>query len=490
MSKYKIFVSSNQKEFEKEREEIENFIKNNDLYNEIFEAYIFEISTPADGIPPNKIYPDKIRESDIFIGLIGQEYGEIDENGQSASENEFDIFYEGMNSRNAYMFILKDIIPDENTEKYIKKAKKVTYKRFNRAELIDEIAKSLKNFLRNKGILDKTEFDERFIPNIDISEFDLDEINCFIEKNKNEDKISEEEIENFLINKAKVLKKDNNSLNVNNAGVLFFISNPEKYLPQHEVKIAKFKGNNKAIILDNRIINKPMISMLYEIESFIKRNMMFSQKIEGFSRVDVLEYPLEALREAVVNALAHRDYDIKSSSISIYMYDNRLEITSPGKINPPLSIDSIRGHYSHRNKKVCDLFSKSKDMEAFGTGIDKMNKVMEESGMKHPEIIATDDFFKIIFYNNKNKNFNLRKPKNTITSNLKKEGFNDRQISALELMVNKGKIISISEYMDIFNVSRNTASKDLNQLVKEGLIYSYTHKNNKSMKGFGIVDVG
>lgn len=97
------------------------------------------------------------------------------------------------------------------------------------------------------------------------------------------------------------------------------------------------------------------------------------------------------------------------------------------------------------------------------------------------------NFFKIIFRGREKEYPNLYPPKNK-TVNLKQLGLNDRQIAALEKMTNKGDIYTIKSYMNQFNVSRATASRDLNYMIKEGLIYDdkYVHKRNKSIKGFGI----
>jgi hypothetical protein len=128
--KYKIFISSNQSEFEVERREIKNFIENDPLYSNYFKVFIFE-DVPASGISPHEIYIEELRKSDIFIGLIVRNYGNIKNMRLSATEEEFDEFRKGKNRTNAYMFILEDVFNIENidkkTKKFIKKAEKCTY---------------------------------------------------------------------------------------------------------------------------------------------------------------------------------------------------------------------------------------------------------------------------------------------------------------------------------------------------------------------------
>ncbi|MDR0913507.1 MAG: DUF4062 domain-containing protein [Methanobrevibacter sp.] len=484
MKKYKIFISSNQREFEVERLKIKDLLENKLGYG-LFEVFLFE-STPAFGLKPKTIYLDEVKNSDIFIGLIGNEYGTIYENGLSASEEEFDTFIQGDNSQNTFMFIKKEINPDENTDKFIKKAHEVTYKKFKDTDdLLKEIEYSLSKFLLNIKEKQDIEFDERYTHNINMSDIDLNQVNYFIEKSKIDYDIStQKKLENFLINKVKVLKKSDNKFKLSNAGILFFAKKPKDFLPQHEVKIARFQGRDKIHIIDSMELNYPMLLLLDKIEIAIGKLMKIAQKIDGFKRIDIPEYPYTALREAIVNALAHRDYNLKYSSISIFIFENRIEITSPGK--SLIKIKSIEDIYAHRNNKICDLFRRTFDMEKFGTGIKKMNKIMKENKMQHPEFKSKDDFFKTIFYNRSEKELMDLILEDSTTVDLKKLGLNNKEITALELMINHKKIFSPQDYAEYFNVSDRTARRHLSHLVNEGLIDKIQINGNKKNGYYGI----
>jgi len=176
MIKGKIFISSNQADFEKERRKIKDFIVNDPLYNNYFEVFIFE-DTPANGISPQQIYLDKVRDSDIYIGLIGEIYGNKNENGVSATEAEFDEFTKGKNKYNTYMFILEDIKIDQNTKKFIEKARNFTYSKFTRENIEEKIKESLSNYLKKNELLIHPEFDQRIVFNGSCSDLDISEIN-------------------------------------------------------------------------------------------------------------------------------------------------------------------------------------------------------------------------------------------------------------------------------------------------------------------------
>ncbi|KZX11264.1 ATP-binding protein [Methanobrevibacter curvatus] len=476
MSKLKIFVSSNQAEFENERVSIKEFIENNLPYSKLFDVFIFE-DVPADGRSPNTIYSNEVLSSDIFIGLIGQEYGKIQDNGISASEYEFDLFINGSNSLNTFMFILEDITPDEKTKVLIEKAHKVTYNKFSRKNLLEKVQKSLDVFISNRVYQNTLPFDERTVEGLSLDDIDINQVNYFLKKAEiKEDVSTDEELKDFLANRAKVVEYSSSGFKISNAGILFFAKNPSSFIQQHEVKIARFQGRDKVHIIDSREFKYPMPLLLDEIEIFVNKQLKVAQKIDGFRRTDIPEYPYDALREAIVNALAHRDYDLVGASVSISIFVDRIEITSPGNLIPPLKISSLEGRYSHRNGRICELFHRTKDMEKYGTGIGKMNTIMKDNGMKKPEFRQSGGFFDTIFYGRTEEELMEVIATQSNTINLKELGLNDRQIVALTLIVNEGYSFSINRYMEHFGVSKSTAIRDLNKLSNNGLVYKFHPK--------------
>ena len=122
--------------------------------------------------------------------------------------------------------------------------------------------------------------------------------------------------------------------------------------------------------------------MLDEVEVLFKRNTRLANKIVEFKRVDIPEYPCEAIREAVVNAIAHRDYTRRGAPIKISIFDDRVEVDNPGGLLPGLNIRSLEGVHETRNDKICSIFHGTKDMERYGTGIIKMKNLMKKHGLK------------------------------------------------------------------------------------------------------------
>lgn len=208
------------------------------------------------------------------------------------------------------MFILEDITTDEKTKVFIEKAHKVTYNRFSRENLLDKVQKSLDTFISNKIYQNSLPFDERIVEGLSLDDIDIDQVNYFLKKAEINGSVStDKELKDFLVNRAKVAEYSSDGFKISNAGILFFAKNPSDFIRQHEVKIARFQGRDKVHIIDSREFKYPMLQLLDEIEIFVNKQLKVAQKIDGFRRIDIPEYPYDALREAIVNALAHRDYD-------------------------------------------------------------------------------------------------------------------------------------------------------------------------------------
>ncbi len=192
--------------------------------------------------------------------------------------------------------------------------------------------------------------------------------------------------------------------------------------------------------------------------------------------VPLPEYPDEAVREAFINAIAHRDYTLIGGFITFYIYDDRIEIASPGKLPFPLTVETLGANITpqHRNKNICAIFEKTKYMEHIGTGIIRMRREMDEFNLPEPEFID-DHYFHVIL---RGPNGKLILPKH-INKHVKFNALklNDRQLSALEKMGNESVEFTYNSYSELFDVSITTSKRDLNDLVDKELINTKKIKN-------------
>ncbi|MDR0912955.1 MAG: DUF4062 domain-containing protein [Methanobrevibacter sp.] len=480
-SKFKIFVSGNQREFKVERIAIKELIKEDPFYNNIFDVFIFE-DTSATGESPENVYLNEVRKSDVFIGLFGDNYGEIKRDGMSATEIEYREFTKGPNSINTFILVKKTENIDDKSREFINSLDN-TYSRFeNLNELKRELRDSLFKFATQKNIISSKGFDDRVEMLSSYDDVDEEKVKEFLRKSNITYNVGniEEDIENTLLNRLKVLKKVDNKLKLTNTGILLFSKEPKKFIPQNEIRVLRFKGNTKTEIIDRLYINSTIFDLLDKVETFFKRNTRTAIKIEGFRRYNIPEYPYTAIREAIVNAISHRDYDIFGTVITINIFYDRVEIINPGKLMPPLTIDDLGEMPVHRNPHICDLLEKTDTMEKAGSGIPRMRESMENYGLTQPEFSEKGDFFKVVFNGPKENIMDLTPENEEEVINLdEKFGLNKRQISALKIMIESKNTMTVKKYGEHFGVSRSTATRDLKKLLDLDLISKDKIKGKK-----------
>lgn len=473
---YKIFISANQKELKEERLAIKDIILNSTGLEGYFNVFLFE-DLPAKGKSPETTYLKHVENSDIYIGIFGNNYGIKGKSGISATEREFKRFVEKNPNGEILIFIKgkDDSKRDKDIEKLIKHAKEsYIYKRFlNIDELKTQILNSLITYLGDKGKLSKLPFDERVCPEAEYKDLDENEVKEYLKNRAIKLKVAVPmiTITDFLVRTLKVVQDSNGILRPTNTGLLFFGKNPSEFISQHEIRIARFKGLDRIEFLDSQEITGTIYRMLDQVEAFFKRNTRLANKIVEFKRIDIPEYPYEAIREAVINAIAHRDYTQQGAPIIISMFDDRVEVSNPGALLPGLNIKDLAGHHKTRNKIICSIFHETKDMERFGTGIKKMNLLMKEHGLSVPQFVEEGDFFVARFYGPGDKILDLVPsiPKNRVTD-LREIGLNERQIEGLKLMVNEQKSITIEQYTKMFKITDKTARVDLKELMDKNFI--------------------
>lgn len=447
--KYKIFLSSTRKEFEKERNFIKQEIENDYLLNRFFEIFAFE-QRSASGDSPEKLYCEEVVNSDIYVGLIGSDYGSILESGISPTELEYDLYNKAHND--ALIYIKNANFRDDKTNEFIKKvSNEHSYQRFNdQYGLFKQVRRSLGDFIL-KNLKNYKSFDSEILSNSSCDDVDVEALELFfnvLDYNPIE-KIRDEKGLTKVLSTIKAGDYENGEFRLNNSGALFFAKDISKFNIAHEVKMVRFFDNEGIKTFEKTELNSSLLKILKEAETFFYKVTINISEINGFERETTHEYPFEAIREALVNALAHRDYSITTAPITFYIYNDRIEITSPGRLVYPLKVSDLEDNDPvHRNELICNIFSKTKYMEHVGTGIRRMKDAMINHGLNEPEFIESGEFFKVIFWLNSSDNI-----------------LNSRQKMLLRLNIDE---INKTEYMKLFDVSVNTASSDLNQLVGYG----------------------
>ena len=183
---------------------------------------------------------------------------------------------------------------------------------------------------------------------------------------------------------------------ITNAGALMFAEDINKYIPHCETIMAAFKGVEKVHIYDRRDVRADLLSQFNEALEFLKKHLNVRSEIY-INRREVYELPLDALREAIVNALVHRDYSMRGTSIYINVFDDRVDISNPGGLLPGVAAGGFGKESLRSNPLIADIFHRMGKVERMGTGIKRMRDLMREAGLKEPEF-TSDTFFHAVFY--------------------------------------------------------------------------------------------
>lgn len=236
-------------------------------------------------------------------------------------------------------------------------------------------------------------YDELPVPATSIDELDILYFRRFFE-NFYQTKIEDMNADlNKLLENMKVLTWMDKKLVFTVGGYLLFGLNPQKELPCCKITIAKFDGNEIGEEFEKKDLDGKLEEQIEGAERILNQYLKTKVKIEGFENELKFEIPKGVLREAVVNAVAHRDYHIPSQ-IRIFIFDNRLEIMSPGKLPNTVSLENIRlGVHSERNQLIVSYLAKMGYMTQIGTGIPRMIRLLKEHTGREPDFEERDQEF-------------------------------------------------------------------------------------------------
>lgn len=268
--------------------------------------------------------------------------------------------------------------------------------------------------------------------------------------------------------------QDNETIHPTLAGLLVFGLWPQRYFPSLTITFVRYYGTEPGVksprgerFLDNRKFEGRLDEMVDDSMQRIVANMRHGTLIEGMFHRTLLEYPEEAVREAVVNAVAHRDYSplALGSQIRIEMYTNRLVVFTPGGLHGPVNEDNLEEELATRNQLLMNLLEETGVVENRGSGIPMMITSMREAHLEPPQFRDTRASFRVEF-----KNHTLLDPK-TVTWLNQFAGYplTDAQRMALAYLQVNSRMTN-SDYRRLNNVTTVEATRELRRLVDLELI--------------------
>ncbi|MCU0496837.1 MAG: putative DNA binding domain-containing protein [Anaerolineae bacterium] len=250
------------------------------------------------------------------------------------------------------------------------------------------------------------------------------------------------------------------------AGILMFTEYPQQWLPQSSVVFAKFVGKTPrgesglAGYTRREELTGPLPRLIEASWNIIWSEMAVSAVVKGLEREETFEYPQFAVREALVNAICHRDYRLKGRRTEIRMYADRLEVISPGGLPGFITVENIKDEHFSRNPRIVNGLFQWGYIEELGLGIDRMMEVMQQAGHKPPYFDARPYSFAVTLYNVRQKHAPPDWTRNT----------NYRQGRALQYIKEHGSITN-REYRQLCaGVSAETLRLDLADMVEKGLL--------------------
>jgi predicted HTH transcriptional regulator len=461
MDKIKVFVSSVQKELAEDRRVLREYIEKDPLFGRFFSVFLFEY-LPAVDRRANAVYLREVAQCDIYIGLFGAEYGFEDEDGISPTKREFNQATVCCRSRFIYVKDRKDFTRHPKMEALIKKAGSQLIRR--RYEDIEElkaaIYSSLIDYLESRGIVQDRPFEERPCRGAVLDDLNASALKVFVNLARHERQFP-------LSAKAPVaeilthLHLQHNG-EPTNAALLLFGRDPQRFLPNAEIRCMHFHGTEvQRPVPFYRIFKGTAFEQVDMAVDFVmsKLDRSVGTRAESIQAPVRYEIPHDVIHEAIVNAVAHRDYTL-SGSVQVSVFSDRVEVWNPGALPPSLTAESLRHPHGSipRNHRVCEVLFLARYVEKYGTGTLMMIQESLAHNLPEPVFAQRGGEFTTVLW------------RDWLTDRVMAElGLNDRQKRAMIHIKQSGRIANV-EYQRITGATRKTAARDLDDLVDKHVL--------------------
>lgn len=307
------------------------------------------------------------------------------------------------------------------------------------------------------------DFEAEAAPGATVDDFSREVIDEYLEKRAERTKrLYDGEINNLLAEVGAITADGKPTV----CGLLLFSDYPQKWLPQSGVVFVKFVGTTPrgesglAGYSRREELTGPVPRLIEATWNLVWSEMAVSAVVKGLEREETFEYPQFAVREALVNAICHRDYRLRGRRIEVRMFSDRLEVISPGGLPGFITIENIKHEHFSRNPRLVGGLFQWGYIEELGLGIDRMIEVMEQAGHSPPKFDARPYSFALALHNER------KQPKPPEWS----RDTNHRQARALQYIRQNGSITN-REFRKLINsFSAETLRLDLVDLVNKGIL--------------------
>ena len=250
------------------------------------------------------------------------------------------------------------------------------------------------------------------------------------------------------------------------AGILLFGRNPQQFMPAAEILLVRYPGTAMGDVFLRETARGTLPQQILQAEAFLSANMRRGARIDALTRDERPEYPLPVVREAIVNAVAHRDYSIRGEEIRVLLFADRLEVYSPGRLPGHVTVENMLHERFARNQVIVQVLADMGFVERLGYGIDRMLQLMQAEGLPAPTFEETANGFRVTLRGHGDRLIEAR-PDGFRWASL---ALNPRQQKALAYLAEHGRITN-HQFQELCpDVSPETIRRDLADLVDQDVL--------------------
>jgi hypothetical protein len=461
-TRLKLFISSVQKEFATLRHDLKAFLLGDAVLRRfISEVFLFE-ELPARDQRADETYLAEIERCDVYLGIFGNEYGFEDSKGVSATENEFNRATDLGKTRLIYVWGTDDSHRSPKMKKLIERASDDLIRRrvSDISALNAEVYASLVDHLDRCGVLRVPPFDTAACDHADLRSISRKRIDWFLATARRE--------RGFPLQTGATTQALLTHLNLldgakpTNAAILLFGSKPQSFHRTAETKCVHCHGTQyRRPFSSQQIYSGDLFEQADQARDFVlsKINRAVGTRDSSIAAPATYELPPEAVGEAIVNAIAHRDY-YSQASVEVRLFADRLEVWNPGSLPSTLAIADLRVDHPSvpANPLIAEPLYLARYIEKAGSGTQRMIELCVTAGLPEPEFELRQGSFVLTLW------------RDWLTEEvLASLGLNDRQLLGVAYLKAHQRI-SNPEYQQVAKTTKKTATRDLAELKEMNVI--------------------
>jgi ATP-dependent DNA helicase RecG len=449
-----LFVSSAQKELKAERRAIKGHVEQDPLLRRFFEVFLFE-DLPAADRRADDVYLAEVDRCGLYVGLFGNEHS-------APTEREFDRATSKGKIRLVYVKGTDDKARQPEMNALIERAAgQLCRRRFETTEeLVRLVNESLVDHLQERGVIEDRPSEERLPSDATLDDISAEEVDKFVRRARAERRMRLPQGTSAadVLTHLGVLRDGRPAT----AAILLFGRDPWKILPAAEVRCMHFHGTTvqrpapSYQVFKGTVFNQVDRAVDFVLSVLNRRVGTRDQSPRAPVSYDV---PPDVVHEAIVNAVAHRDYASRAS-VQVSVFADRVEVRNPGGLPVELTPEKLREpHQSYpRNARICEALFRTRYIERYGTGTLMMIERCGDAGLPEPVFGQEPGGFVLTVW------------RDWLTKEaLARAGLNDRQRQALAHLKVVGRLDN-AEYQRVTKSAKKTASRDLDGLVGKGLL--------------------